>query len=125
MDREIKFRAYNPEEKKMSVDFTLYEIATAGSKTIFPFGVTANKNTILMQYTGLKDKNGVEIYEGDVILGDQVVEWVDENNARFDQEVGCYGIQNGKHNLVSYRKRDNYEVIGNIYENLNLIKEEE
>ena len=64
-----------------------------------------------MQYTGLKDEKGTEIYEGDVVSneapggfrGPMVVEWVDD----------CFGF-----NLYSGGK---YTVIGNIYENPELL----
>ena len=74
----------------------------------------------LMQYTGVKDKNGKEIYEGDITIckyGPQIameVKWVDEGF----RTLGKYDGDN----YVGFVK-NNEEVIGNIYENKNLLEE--
>jgi len=127
MEREIKFRVFRKSDRLMRYLDNQMFLHSGGA-----VGWTENEGYIddspnydedfaLMQYTGLKDKNGKEIYEGDIILTDQVVEWVDDSNARPDQERGCYGIQNGKYNLSAYREQEDFEVIGNVYENPELV----
>lgn len=75
---------------------------------------------IYMQFTGLTDKNGKEIYEGDIlrISKDLIeeVEWIDENNW-----LGAKCPVNGWVNHGSIYGEDP-EIIGNIYENPNLLK---
>lgn len=74
--RELKFRAWDEDRRQMFTHFhiELYTPDGADFSVIAP-GSKQNgdyQNLILMQYTGLKDKNGVEIYEGDVL---QYEEW--------------------------------------------------
>lgn len=79
---------------------------------------------VLMQYTGLKDKNGKEIYEGDIVKGSAygkeiytgVVEFYDASFVmRIDGNKGYYRL-----NKMTFQE---LEVVGNIYENPELLKE--
>lgn len=129
--REIKFRVWDWKEKKYSDDEVLID-AISGvphirmiikNKPVLAF----TSNYVLEQYTGLKDKNGVEIYEGDIIKGDA---WRKESVVVFGK-IGYDGQQNGltgfalKCNECDYgdmfyelQYNQNYkefEVIGNIH----------
>ena len=65
--REIKFRAWDKDEKRMT---TTFSVSSQGQVTFTPLGESTRYLTgyILMQFTGLLDKNGKEIYEGDIIV---------------------------------------------------------
>ena len=74
----------------------------------------------LMQYTGLKDENGVEIYEGDILLTAGIVTWNNE-----DARWSCIDIEwNNKRELHDMLwVTTPLEVIGNIYENKELLEQ--
>ena len=125
--REIKFRAWDKEKKiignVLGIDILHKEIFFS-NENVDCYEHTDFKDIELMQYTGLKDMKGKEIYEGDIVKlranhGIGVVKYYDE--------WGAFVVEYIKPRPLAvlgmnYYKED-IEVIGNIYENPELIKE--
>ena len=121
--REIKFRAWDKDEKRMT---TTFSVSSQGQVTFTPLGESTRYLTgyILMQFTGLLDKNGKEIYEGDIIVSSfspNKVEVVEINNiSHFDGNFShIQGI-----GFVTELDIDNLEIIGNVWENPKLLEVE-
>ena len=118
--REIKFRAWNIVDEKMRVvlkidfDIKLVWLDKYVKGERRPYWLEF-KDVELMQYTGLKDKNGKEIYEGDIARTPFGIGQV------FDR-LGCWFVELQKE--LGYFSSSDIEVIGNIYENSDLIKED-
>ena len=125
MNREIKFRIWDIENKEMlevqELDFepTFYggRIAIRPDKYNDYFDT---EDMILMQYTGLHDKNGKEIYEGDIVK----IKYKDEDIGKVIYEHNGFSIDvtnmNKAYGRVSF-VNNFMEVIGNIYDNSELL----
>lgn len=123
--RVVEFRAWDIDKQEY---ITWFEIGCEGCVTTQEPNCSPDyPNVILEQYTGLKDKNDKKIYEGDIVLdyydGDDayIVEW-DEDTASF-RLTGTDNIASVSFDNF-YSDKD-LEVIGNIHENKELIKEGE
>lgn len=74
----------------------------------------------LMQYTGLKDKNGVEIYEGDIVRENG--EFGEDDRYVVEYEFNGFWLKGRGDNEFDFGNPDNMEVIGNIWENPELLE---
>jgi uncharacterized phage protein (TIGR01671 family) len=120
MDREIKFRAWDKVNKRI----ISWEKFTKSNYPLNLFSHIQDYYWEMMQYTGIKDKNGKEIYESDIVKNRDEIRLVKWRNYGFS----FIPIKNaiGIMTCVSGRKRQNktstFEVIGNIYENPELLE---
>ena len=125
--REIKFRAWDKSTNKMAS----FEKMQTNARFAIDAGLDSrqfivlpkHQNVVLMQFTGLKDKNGKEIYGGDI------VKHYDYPRQKFSIEYNAPSFEarhtrdGTLHPVWHNGKLTDYEIIGNIYENPELIKE--
>lgn len=116
--RDIKFRAWDKSNNK--IVYEGFDIDPTGNIWINQFSV--REQFELMQYTGLKDKNGKEIWEGDILTGGHL----EYKNHQIEYSYHCFWPKGWGTGDVEMQccppAFELCEVIGNIYENPELLK---
>jgi len=138
MKREIKFRAWDVANKLMYMPEAISHITfghTDWNMIYTKTGTPASwgkkypgEEIKLMQFTGLKDKKGKDIYEGDILKLQYPLNYgfAGIHNKELIVSItfdnGCFWFSGEGHTDCNWHHYDEYEVIGNIYENPELLK---
>ncbi|MEE6716121.1 YopX family protein [Schleiferilactobacillus harbinensis] len=134
MKREIKFRVWDHNTDTMMIpdNFEFYDGEIGWIDASRKAGPGSGNDGYpdqfeIMQYTGLHDKNGREIYEGDIVKMHIVVLSPDDKVGRveYTPEYGYSLLMHGRRarqNDWANDEGENYEVIGNIFENPELLE---
>jgi uncharacterized phage protein (TIGR01671 family) len=120
--REIKFRVWNIKNKKW-IDSWWLQFGSY-NRLITDIGCYINLSEhshdyIIQQYTGLKDKNCKEIYEGDIV---KFIQWPNQSPLQIVFKDGVFTYDNTFYDFDGLLYPNECEIIGNIFETPDLLK---
>ncbi|MFC8686347.1 YopX family protein [Brevibacillus porteri] len=137
MKRKLKFRAWDEKRKTLFEVWSGYMPKGVARKNDFFIGFNSEGLEVseyegkgswrifpVMQSTGCKDKNGKEIYEGDIVRMTYDDEFL-ETTVRYDGCALCVDVPNGydyDYTAFGWTDEDEIEVIGNVFENPELVE---
>ena len=120
--REIKFRAWDTEDKRWVKEFNIHHDGDLTEIRMYVGDVPVIASNVcgrykILQFTGLKDKNGKEIYEGDILMHPdkrRKYKSIVKYRTTCCEEYGDW---------IGYEFDERLEIVGNIYENPKLMVE--
>ena len=125
-----KFRAWDNVKKEMFKD--TFAITESGQVVVVEQESVASspdyvfvEHLVIMQSTGLKDKNGKEIFEGDIVKMSKDVYSEPTYYEVVRHRGGAYRLESKQHGCELWLRHTDCEVVGNIYENREFLEDEE
>jgi len=130
-----KYRAWDKVSRRMIVDEQEFIPLIVTNKGVFRLSPHYGENLYekiclnrfeIMQSTGMKDKNGTEIFEGDIVKPVSFASWI--GVVKYSSENAAYILDDHNNefirgeNVYLSQFNEGLEIIGNIYENVNLIE---
>lgn len=122
----LKYRAWDSWRKRMSVVDRIY-IDTEGVRLYDDFGEYWRdfRDIKLMKSTGLFDKNGKKIFEGDIVKMAKDVYSEPTYYEVVRHRGGAYRLESKQHGCELWLRHTDCEVVGNVYENRDLLEDKE
>ena len=122
-----KFRAWLKKEQKMDnyidhISWLEDELYCIGDGITY---MVSAEDLVLMQSTGLVDKNGKEIFEGDIVKMSKDVYSEPTYYEVVRHRGGAYRLESKQHGCELWLRHTDCKVVGNIYENLELLEDKE
>lgn len=120
--REIEFRAFDDARKEMLPSVDIEELMTKGALVTNYKSFVENIRPYIMQYTGLLDKNGIKIFEGDIAEYEYYAGQCEIFTVVFEVPRFCFQSHSDLTNWnISYSDVTRIQVIGNKFENPELL----
>ena len=125
-----RYRAWDTTNKEMFKDtFSITEsgqvVVVEQEDVMCPPDYVFVDNLVIMQSTGLKDKNGKEIFEGDIVKMSKDVYSEPTYYEVVRHRGGAYHLESKQHGCELWLRHTDCEVVGNLYENPELLEDME
>ena len=125
-----KFRSWDTTNKEMFKDtFSITEsgqvVVVEQEDVMCPPDYVFVDNLVIMQSTGLKDKNGKEIFEGDIVKMAKDVYSEPTYYEVVRHRGGAYRLDSKQHGCELWLRHTDCEIVGNVYENKELLEDKE
>lgn len=125
-----KYRAWDSTKKEMFKD--TFAITESGQVVVVEQESVANspdyvfvEHLVIMQSTGLVDKNGKEIFEGDIVKMSKDVYSEPTYYEVVRHRGGAYRLESKQHGCELWLRHTDCKIVGNIYENPELLEDKE